>query len=328
MRKLISLKSKKIVIMFITLTVNIVNISFGQSDTSWQAAGTDTVFTNKHVKVNNTMDVYGKLTVDSMRIRGPLHIGDSSLTFIDNVPGLGGPSDHIRSTQGRIAFFGDNGVGGYNNNINLGIGVHNPTGKLDLNYNTSGNLKIGIGNRAIQGGNSAGNLHIDATNILALNHYVTGNIIMVTGGGKIGMGTTTPASKLDVEGGISIGQSYSGTTAAPPNGAIIQGSVGIGTNNPPSLFTVGAFNRFRVDNFGDMIQIKGITYSWPSAQGANNSVLINNGAGGLFWSTISGGATGTTGATGRTGSTGATGANGINGATGATGANGTNGVNG
>ena len=50
--------------------------------------------------------------------------------------------------------------------------------------------------------------------------------------GNVGIGTTTPVNKLDVEGGIAIGAAYSGTNTAPANGAIIQGNVGIGTNNP------------------------------------------------------------------------------------------------
>lgn len=49
---------------------------------------------------------------------------------------------------------------------------------------------------------------------------------------NVGIGTNDPKSKLDVKGGITIGNSYSGTTAAPADGAIIEGRVGIGTNNP------------------------------------------------------------------------------------------------
>ncbi|TDP61970.1 hypothetical protein [Flavobacterium dankookense] len=49
---------------------------------------------------------------------------------------------------------------------------------------------------------------------------------------NVGIGTNTPKSKLDVEGGVSIGVNYSGTTASPTNGAIIEGNVGIGTNAP------------------------------------------------------------------------------------------------
>ena len=62
--------------------------------------------------------------------------------------------------------------------------------------------------------------------------YSNDTLTMVVSNTKVGMGTTTPKSKLDVEGGMSIGSSYSGSTAAPANGAIIQGNVGIGTNTP------------------------------------------------------------------------------------------------
>lgn len=60
----------------------------------------------------------------------------------------------------------------------------------------------------------------------------TATRMVIMQGGNVGVGTTTPASKLDVEGGMSVGASYSGTTAAPTNGAIIEGNVGIGTNSP------------------------------------------------------------------------------------------------
>lgn len=49
---------------------------------------------------------------------------------------------------------------------------------------------------------------------------------------NVGIGTNDPKSKLDINGGISVGSGYSGTTAAPSDGAIIKGTVGIGTPTP------------------------------------------------------------------------------------------------
>lgn len=49
---------------------------------------------------------------------------------------------------------------------------------------------------------------------------------------NVGIGTNDPKSKLDVNGGITIGNTYSGVNSAPANGAIIEGTVGIGTSAP------------------------------------------------------------------------------------------------
>ena len=49
---------------------------------------------------------------------------------------------------------------------------------------------------------------------------------------NVGIDQASPASKLDVNGGLSVGSSYSGTFTAPANGAIFQGKVGIGTALP------------------------------------------------------------------------------------------------
>ncbi|MBK8658917.1 MAG: hypothetical protein IPN22_08615, partial [Bacteroidetes bacterium] len=48
---------------------------------------------------------------------------------------------------------------------------------------------------------------------------------------NVGIGETSPASKFSVKGNLSVGNGYSGT-AAPANGAIIEGRLGVGTNNP------------------------------------------------------------------------------------------------
>jgi hypothetical protein len=49
--------------------------------------------------------------------------------------------------------------------------------------------------------------------------------------GNVGIGTTGPLSKLDVNGGMAVG-SYTGVSAAPSNGLIVSGNVGIGTTAP------------------------------------------------------------------------------------------------
>jgi hypothetical protein len=62
------------------------------------------------------------------------------------------------------------------------------------------------------------------------------------------------------------------------------GKVGVGDSTPVSLFTVAEGDKFQVDNNGDMVKIKNITYSWPTTQGASNTFLKNDGSGNLSWS--------------------------------------------
>lgn len=51
---------------------------------------------------------------------------------------------------------------------------------------------------------------------------------------NVGVDQSSPANKLDVNGNLSIGATYSGTETAPANGAIIEGSVGVGIALPTS----------------------------------------------------------------------------------------------
>ncbi len=54
----------------------------------------------------------------------------------------------------------------------------------------------------------------------------------ITHEGKVGIGTSSPQNKLDIDGALAIGSSYAGSSAAPSDGLIVEGNVGIGTTSP------------------------------------------------------------------------------------------------
>ena len=66
--------------------------------------------------------------------------------------------------------------------------------------------------------------------------FSTPNLSIAGATGNVGIGTTSPVSKLSVSGGASVGADYN--IAAPTNGMIIQGNVGIGTTSPVSKLSV------------------------------------------------------------------------------------------
>ncbi len=74
--------------------------------------------------------------------------------------------------------------------------------------------------------NSRTRLDIDLTH----SNFADANIMTLLSSGNVGIGTTTPGSKLSVAAGVSIGANYG--VAAPTNGLIVEGNVGVGVTNP------------------------------------------------------------------------------------------------
>lgn len=100
--------------------------------------------------------------------------------------------------------------------------------------------------------------------------------------GNVGIGTSTPGSKLSVNGNVSVGSSYA-NSAAPANSVAIQEKLSVGTLNPVGLVEViaddkggGAANDHYFKGYGSsfnpalFLQTAGGTYAAPAPL-ANNT---------------------------------------------------------
>ena len=65
-----------------------------------------------------------------------------------------------------------------------------------------------------------------------------GGCFYIRDGGNVGIGEMWTKNRLDVNGGMVVGSAYSGTNTAPGNGLLIEGNVGIGTSSPSSKLEV------------------------------------------------------------------------------------------
>nr|MBK9652411.1 DUF1566 domain-containing protein [Bacteroidota bacterium] len=188
-------------------------------------------------------------TGDAYLIGGNLYVWNGSSW--QNVGNIQGPQG-VAGAQGAIGATGSQGTTGATGATgpqgpigltgNTGAtGATGPQGPIGLTGATGPQGPIGgTGATGAQGptglltsGAAAGNTpYWNGTSWIINSSNVFNN------GGNVGVGTNTPANKLDVEGGLAVGASYSGTSAAPTNGAIIQGNVGIGTPSPVARLEV------------------------------------------------------------------------------------------
>ncbi len=134
----------------------------------------------------------------------------------------------------------------FDNATNVGIGTTSPLELLELRKNGFDNyIRVDAGNTSANssgvklyevGNNFGWNMRFDASDDdVYFEHNNSGtitNLMKLDNLGNVGIGTTAPVNKLDVEGALAVGATYSGTNTAPTNGAIIEGNVGIGTTVP------------------------------------------------------------------------------------------------
>ncbi|MFN8294003.1 MAG: hypothetical protein U0T72_09790 [Chitinophagales bacterium] len=143
--------------------------------------------------------------------------------------------------------------------------------------------------------------------------------------GRVGIGESNPGSKGSIKGNLSVGTNYS-SIAAPTNGAIIEGQVGIGASTPDASSALEISSNTKGILIPRMTTSERTSISSPATGLLVYDISLNQ-----FWyfdgsSWVA--AIVLKGDTGATGAAGATGTQGVKGDTGAAGLTGTQGVKG
>lgn len=123
---------------------------------------------------------------------------------------IDGSRMHIFRSSGSAMFVAETATG---SGVDAGILFYTPTNVEDaaifLDESDARKMKFAMG----------------AVNVDGDRNASTKMVLLQTG--RLGIGTTAPVSQLDVNGNVSIG-TYAGTAAAPGNGLIVSGFVGVG----------------------------------------------------------------------------------------------------
>jgi hypothetical protein len=181
----------------------------------------------------------------------------------------------------------------------MGMGTTNPDAKIHVsaldssfslygpNATWGGSLITGAGpsqilSKRAQVISTDGNLHLDAGvgSKTYLNHYNTGDVFLVTGGGKVGIGTTAPTDSLTVAGDIRVGLDQTGDSAVPKLGNRLHFSGGTnvaGADNSDPIWMQ------RTDVSANVSELRMNIGDDPNGAGINDSFVVGATSGSTWY---------------------------------------------
>ncbi len=192
-------------------------------------------------------------TTASLQIAGGNSGASQYGDFSINVGGGSKEFSLINQNASKYILFVPGGSGTGNSNVGINTTAPGNYNQLRVLQNdaTASQTRTAVSAEATGAGATSVNVGLYATATGATNNYAA-----IFDAGNVGIGTTGPVNKLDVNGGMAIG-TYAGVTSAGSNNLIISGRLGIGASDLSSYYInyaggstqwdVGG-GSFRIDN--------------------------------------------------------------------------------
>ena len=205
-------------------------------------------------------------------------LGDRGGIFSQNDASVGSPLVVFQKSRGTFDSPSSVGVGDF-------VGTF-----LFKGYGNTGYIRsagFGTITTSVSGDIIKQRMFFTTTNGVDTSNMASAGKMFIEPDGKVGIGVNSALSLLDINGNLAVGDSYAATTAAPTNGAIIQGRVGIGTNAPDSgcdlevetTNTRGIFIDHNTTGTGEALRIDCLT-SGNAAFSFNGAEVVDSAVGG------------------------------------------------